>query len=82
MDVERAREFLLTLPHAAAKCRVGRGVGRGPRDYAGEAAERVREVLELPERARAKLMAERRKLLANRAEEKVAARATSGKRDK
>ena len=40
----------------------------------------VREVLALPERARAKLIAERRKLLAEKIEAKVAAKKKPGKR--
>jgi predicted DNA-binding protein (MmcQ/YjbR family) len=39
----------------------------------------VREVLAMPERARGKLIAERRKLLARRAEEKLAAKSKLGK---
>ena len=40
----------------------------------------VREVLAMPERARAKLIAERRKVLAKQAEEKLAAKGKAGKR--
>jgi predicted DNA-binding protein (MmcQ/YjbR family) len=39
--------------------------------------KRTRDALEMPERARAKLIADRRKLLANQAEEKRAARAAA-----
>jgi predicted DNA-binding protein (MmcQ/YjbR family) len=42
--------------------------------------KRVREVLDLPERARAKVIAERRKLLAGRAEAKIAGKKKPGKR--
>jgi predicted DNA-binding protein (MmcQ/YjbR family) len=42
--------------------------------------KRTREVLALPERARGKLIAERRALLAKRAEEKVAEKKKPGKR--
>ena len=42
--------------------------------------KKVREVLAMPERARAKLIAERRKVLAERAEEKLAAKSKPGKR--
>jgi predicted DNA-binding protein (MmcQ/YjbR family) len=45
----------------------------------GKLPKGVREVLAMPERARAKLIAERRTLLAKRAEEKLAAKSTGGK---
>jgi predicted DNA-binding protein (MmcQ/YjbR family) len=45
----------------------------------GKLPKGVREVLAMPERARAKLIAERRTLLAKRAEEKLAAKSTRGK---
>jgi len=44
--------------------------------------KRVLDVLAMPERAQAKLIAERRKLLANRAEQKVAAKEKPGRRAK
>jgi predicted DNA-binding protein (MmcQ/YjbR family) len=45
----------------------------------GKLPKGVREVLAMPERARAKLIAERRTLLAKRVEEKLAAKSTRGK---
>jgi hypothetical protein len=52
----------------------------------GKLPKGVREVLAMPERARAKVIAEQRKLLAKKAEEKLAAKSSGkpqakGKRD-